>query len=133
MSPSSATSIGIVLVDHGSKRAAANDQLDELVVLFKKVTGAPIVEPAHMELAAPTIEDAMAACIDQGATEIVIHPYFLAPGRHSTEDIPRMAAEAAAQHGNIPFRVTEPLGLDERLCAVIEARIAEAVERNTVA
>jgi sirohydrochlorin ferrochelatase len=132
MSPIPATT-GVVLVDHGSKRGAANDQLEDLALLFKATSGAHIVEPAHMELAAPTIADAFAACVEQGATEIVVHPYFLAPGRHSTEDIPRMAAEAAAQHDDIPFRVTNPLGLDERLCAVIETRIAEAVERNTVA
>jgi len=131
--PSDLGQTGVVLVDHGSKRDAANQQLIELVALYKDVTGARIVEPAHMELATPTIADAIAACVNQGATEVIVHPYFLAPGRHSTEDIPRMAAEAATVHGGIPFRVTEPLGLDERICAVIEARIAEALERNTVA
>ncbi len=124
--------VAIVLVDHGSKRRAANEQLDRLVELFKQTTGAAIVEPAHMELATPTIADAIAACVRQGATDIVIHPYFLAPGRHSKEDIPRMVADAAADHPNITCRVTEPLGLDERLCAVIETRIAEAVERASI-
>lgn len=124
--------VAIVLVDHGSKRRAANEQLDRLVEMFKRTTGAAIVEPAHMELAAPTIADAIAACVRQGATEIVVHPYFLAPGRHSTEDIPRMVAEAAADHQHITCRVTEPLGLDERLCAVIETRIAEAIERASI-
>ena len=32
-----------------------------------------------------------------GAREIVVHPDFLGPGRHSREDIPRMAMEAAAR------------------------------------
>lgn len=123
---------GVVIVDHGSKRPAANAQLDLVVALFQKTTGAAIVEPAHMELAEPTIADAIGACVRQGATEIIVHPYFLAPGRHSTEDIPRMAAEAAAAHKNISCHVTEPLGLDERMCAVIETRIAEAIERTTV-
>jgi len=122
----------IVIVDHGSKRRAANDQLGRVVALFKRTSGMAIVEPAHMELAEPTIADAIVACVRQGATDIVVHPYFLAPGRHSKEDIPRMVDEAAAAHNNIPCRVTEPLGLDERLCAVIETRIAEAVERTTV-
>ena len=125
-------SVAIVLVDHGSKRPAANEQLHRLVALYKTSTGTAIVEPAHMELATPTIADAIAACVRQGATEIVVHPYFLAPGRHSKEDIPRMVADAVAEHQHITCRVTEPLGLDERLCAVIETRIAEAVERTTI-
>jgi len=123
---------GIVLVDHGSKRQAANDQLDGLVSLFKQTTNTRIVEPAHMELAKPTIADAIATCIRQGATDIVVHPYFLAPGRHSTEDIPRMVAEAIAAHEEVSCRVTEPLGIDERLCSLIETRIAEAMDRTTV-
>jgi len=122
----------IVIVDHGSKRHAANDQLDRVVALFKQSSGAPIVEPAHMELATPSIADAIAACVAQGAKDIVIHPYFLAPGRHSTEDIPRIVAEAAEAYQGISCRVTEPLGVDDRLCAVIETRIAEAVDRPTV-
>lgn len=124
---------GIILVDHGSTVQAANDQLDHVVALFKRSTGTAIVEAAHMELARPTIADAVAACVDQGATALVIHPYFLAPGRHSTEDIPRMAREAAAQFGDIPCRVTEPLGLDERMCSIIDRRIAEALDRTTIA
>ena len=49
-----------------------------------------IVHFAHMELAAPTLEQAFDACVSDGAREIVVHPYFLAPGRHSTDDIPRL-------------------------------------------
>lgn len=123
--------VGIVIVDHGSKVEAANDQLNAVVEVFRRETGAHIVEPAHMELVPPTIADAVAACVKQGATEVIVHPYFLAPGRHSTEDIPRLAREAAAQQ-QIPVRVTEPLGLDPRMCAVIADRIAEALDSSSV-
>ena len=47
--------IGIIVVDHGSKKSAANDQLLEVTGLFRRVARAAIVEPAHMELAEPTI------------------------------------------------------------------------------
>jgi sirohydrochlorin ferrochelatase len=122
----------IVIVDHGSKRDAANAQLDRVVERFRETSGAVIVEPAHMELAAPSIADAIDACVAQGASDIVVHPYFLAPGRHSTEDIPRMVAEAAETHLGLSYRVTDPLGVDDRLCAVIATRIAEAVDRPAV-
>ncbi|PCJ59651.1 MAG: cobalamin biosynthesis protein CbiX [Candidatus Hydrogenedentota bacterium] len=117
---------GIILIDHGSKRTAANAQLLEVVSLFQKTSGARIVEPAHMELADPTLAEAYAACVEQGATEIIIHPYFLAPGRHSTSDIPRLAEEAAALYPLIPYRITKPLGVDTRICEVIQQRIDDA-------
>lgn len=120
---------GIILVDHGSTRIEANDMLDQVVQLFREESGAKIVEPAHMELAPPSIADAYRKCVDQGAERIVIHPYFLSPGRHSTADIPRMAQEAAAEHPGIPFVVTDALGLDPQLSQVILRRIHEALDR----
>jgi sirohydrochlorin ferrochelatase len=117
---------GIILIDHGSTRVAANDQLLDVVRLFKETSGARIAEAAHMELAAPTLAEAFTVCVEQGAAEIVIHPYFLAPGRHSTADIPRLAEEAAALYPLIPYRITDPLGVDARICQVIQQRIDEA-------
>lgn len=86
-----------------------------------------IVEHAHMELAEPTVAQAFSACVQQGAERVVVHPYFLAPGRHSTVDIPRLAAEAAAQFPSITYSVTEPLGIDSRLIDVVARRISEAI------
>lgn len=125
--PTISDSIGVILIDHGSRQQEANDMLFEVVDLFKQSTGTRIVEAAHMELAEPTLAQAFASCISQGASEIVIHPYFLAPGRHSTVDIPQMAKDAAAAHPNVPYRVTEPLGIDPNLSKVIVMRIEQSL------
>lgn len=122
-------SVGIILVDHGSRHLAANDMLLDAVALFRKETGALIVEAAHMELASPSLEEAFAKCVATGAKEVVIHPYFLSPGRHSSEDIPRLAEEAATKFPNVPFRVTEALGLDARLIHVAADRIRESLRK----
>ena len=115
--------VGIILVDHGSKVAEANAMLDEVVRMFRESTGAPIVEPAHMELAEPTIAQAFARCVEQGAHQVVVHPYFLAPGRHSTEDIPSMVKKVARAHPELSATVTQPLGLDPRMSQIILDRI----------
>ncbi len=120
-----AEKLGIILVDHGSRLASANDMLNDVAELFRRVSGQPIVEPAHMELAAPTIADAFAACVAQGAARVVVHPYFLSPGRHSTTDIPRMVAEAAKAYPDTSFHITQPLGLDEKIAQVIVQRITD--------
>ncbi len=120
--------VGIILVDHGSKRDEANMLLEDVAQLFRGTTGVGIVEIAHMELAEPTIAQAFARCIAQGARRVVVHPYFLAPGRHSTSDIPRMVAEAAAAHPGVAYSVTAPLGLDPRMTEIILARIEESLK-----
>lgn len=96
--------------------------------MLRDALGGGMVEPAHMELAEPTIEQTFAECVARGARRIVVHPYFLAPGRHSTQDIPRMCAEAAAKFPGVTHTVTEPLGLDTRMIDVVRRRIQEAVE-----
>lgn len=119
--------VGVILVDHGSRFNAANDLLDAVVAMYRAATRTRIAEPAHMELAEPTIEQAFERCVAQGARMVVVQPYFLSPGRHSTHDIPRMAAEAAARHAGVTFRVAEPIGLDDRIAGILQRRILEAL------
>ncbi|MCC6797810.1 MAG: sirohydrochlorin cobaltochelatase [Candidatus Hydrogenedentes bacterium] len=115
--------IGIILVDHGSKHVEANNMLIEVARIVREHLGG-IVEHAHMELAEPTVAQAFSTCIRQGAEHIVVHPYFLAPGRHSTIDIPCLAAAAAERFPGVSFAVTDPLGIDARLIEVVTERIA---------
>lgn len=114
----------LIIVDHGSKVDDANQMLVEIAELIKnkKDTGFDIITHCHMELAEPTIAEAFDYCVEMGASHIVVHPYFLAPGRHSTQDIPRMVEEAAIKHSNVTYRVTEPLGIHEKIIEVVLER-----------
>ncbi|QDU93446.1 CbiX/SirB N-terminal domain-containing protein [Lignipirellula cremea] len=123
--------VGVVLVDHGSRREESNAMLLEVAAMFAQSSPYTIIEPAHMELAEPTLQTAFDRCIARGAEQIVVHPYFLLPGNHSREDIPRLAAEAAARRPDVPYVVTEPLGLHPLLGQVIRDRIAAALAENS--
>ncbi|CAM6099449.1 unnamed protein product [Calypogeia fissa] len=102
---------GVVIVDHGSCRAQLNAMLHEFVKMYKEETGHKLVEAAHMELATPTIADTFDRCVEQGASRVIICPYFLFPGRHWDKDIPALAAEAAKKHPQVSYLVTAPIGL----------------------
>lgn len=101
----------VLLIDHGSRRSEANAVLDEVAGLVKKRLGSgSIVEAAHMEIAEPTIAQGFARCVAQGATMVVAHPFMLARGRHVSEDLPRLVAEAAAPYPAVAYTLTAPLG-----------------------
>ena len=117
----------ILLVDHGSRRAEANAQLETIARRLREREPDRIVEIAHLEIAEPTIAQGIEACVRAGAKEIVVHPYMLSPGRHSREDIPAEAAEAARAHEGVAVRVTEPLGVHEKLLDVVLARVDETL------
>ncbi|KAL6520225.1 hypothetical protein OROMI_032405 [Orobanche minor] len=114
---------GVIIVDHGSRRKESNLMLNEFVVMFKEKTKYPVVEPAHMELAEPSIKDAFDSCVRQGAKRVIVSPFFLFPGRHWHQDIPSLAAEAAKQHPEVSYLITAPLGLHELLVDVVNDRI----------
>ncbi|MCI0334093.1 MAG: hypothetical protein L0228_12820 [Planctomycetes bacterium] len=115
--------LGVILVDHGSRRDESNEMLLDVVRDFQAATGFAIVEPAHMELAEPSIETAFSRCVAQGATTVVVFPYLLSPGRHWNEDIPRLAAAAARQHPGIRYLVTAPFGLHPLMSEIMRQRI----------
>ncbi len=114
----------LIIVDHGSKVKEANELLIDIAELIKNKNDSEfeIIAYCHMELAEPTISQAFDKCVSEGANHIVVHPYFLAPGRHSTQDIPRMVMDAAAGHPEVSYKVTEPLGIHDNIIEVILER-----------
>lgn len=114
--------IGLLLVDHGSRFQEANDMLADVAAMLRRLSGQDCIHHAHMELAEPTIRQGYETCIREGATAVVVHPYFLSPGRHSMSDIPRMVAEVALAFPGVAYCVTEPLGLHPKICEVVLER-----------
>lgn len=125
---------GIVIVDHGSRLPDSNKLLEQIASLFsgRFADRYDIVEPAHMELAEPSIATAYDRCVKRGAMRIIVCPFFLGPGKHWTQDIPRLAAEAAAMHPHTTYHVTHPLGVDDLILDLLEKRIRYCVEHQYV-
>jgi hypothetical protein len=118
---STGVTTALLLVDHGSRRAEANALLEQLAELVRTKSDGMLVRVAHMELAAPSIAEGFEACVQAGADEVVIVPCFLTPGRHATEDVPRIAAEAAACLG-VRWRVADVLGVHPLLAELVLVR-----------
>ncbi len=114
--------LGVIIVDHGSRRAESNAALLSVVAMFREDSPYEKVEPAHMELAEPSIETAFDRLIQAGAKFVVVHPYFLLPGRHWAHDIPALAAAAADKH-HVGYFVTAPLGIHPLMSRIMHDRI----------
>lgn len=116
---------GVIICDHGSRRAQSNDSLHDVARRFAtRFAGeADIVEAAHMELAMPDIAAAYARCVERGAKHIVLLPLFLAKGKHWVRDIPSLTSQAAAQHPGTSYQIAEPLGIDDLLLDLLKKRL----------
>jgi sirohydrochlorin ferrochelatase len=122
----------IIIVDHGSKKDESNQMLVEVAKLFYERFSSKynIVEPAHMELAEPSIEDAYSNCVKRGANFIIICPFFLGPGRHWQQDIPSLALEASAKFPGTNYHVAKPLGIDDLILDLLEKRLSTCTDND---
>jgi len=80
-----------------------------------------------MEIAEPSIRTACLSCINQGATKIVCHPYFLGIGKHVQEDIPKIVADARLEFTNIDIVLTPPLGMNPRIIDLIHDSLQDTL------
>jgi sirohydrochlorin ferrochelatase len=114
---------GILIVDHGSRKHEANDMLRCMANLIQTMAGpSVVVRYAHMELAQPDIAAGFTSCVHGGASEVIVFPYMLSPGRHSTSDIPRMVGDVAKGFPNVTFAVTPAFGVHEKLAELVLLR-----------
>ena len=112
--PQQTKKLGILLIDHGSKRQASNEHLQSIAkkyqsTLVDKLSAATAderdkdmqqqidiaVKAAHMEIAQPSILQQLQQLITKdNATQIICIPYFLSPGKHATFDVPKLIQDA---------------------------------------
>jgi len=123
---------GIIIVDHGSRRAESNEMLEQAAAAFARRFSEQydIVEPAHMELAEPSIATAYARCAQRGAERIVVVPFFLGPGKHWTQDIPRLTADAAMKFPHTRYHVAPTLGIDDLILDLLAKRACHCESNN---
>ena len=124
--------LGLIIVDHGSQRAESNRMLEQVAALFAErfADRYGIVEPAHMELAEPSIASAYATAVRRGAQRIVVCPFFLGPGKHWTQDIPRLTADAARQFPQTTYHVAPTLGIDDLILDLLDKRARSCQEQD---
>ena len=117
----------LLLVAHGSRRAASNDEIRALArrLASNQDNAFDRVEPAFLELAEPSIPDGIEVCIQQGATEVLVFPYFLSAGRHVAEDIPAEVRIKQDQHPEISIRIADYLGVAAEMPGMILSHLQE--------
>ncbi len=118
---------GVLLVGHGSRRRAANEELGVLAAVVGALLGVRVV-PAFFQFGDPSLEAGIELLVREGREEIVVVPAFLSPGVHVEEDLPRALREIAGRYGGrVRLRVARCLGPDLRLAEVLAERALEAL------
>ena len=117
----------ILLLGHGSRAAGVNDALSAIAAMVKEETGAALVEVAFLPPHAPGIEQGVERCVAQGATRVLLSPYFLYAGAHVLRDLPEQMARARKRHPGLEMILGEPLGVHPKLAEIVRERIDAAL------
>ncbi len=110
----------LIIVAHGSRKAESNDEVRQLAKRLQSESNTfTVVSCAFLELAEPSIPDGIQQCIDLGATDILVMPYFLSAGRHVSQDVPSLVHQKRLEHPEIAIRMANYLGAADGLLNLI--------------
>jgi sirohydrochlorin ferrochelatase len=118
---------GIVVFAHGSRIESANREVRAVTEQMTQAGGFRLVETAFLDIASPTLEEAVGQLIARGASRVVVLPYFLTLGTHLQRDLPRIAAAASRAHNGIEVHVAAPLDGHPALSTILLDRAREAL------
>jgi sirohydrochlorin ferrochelatase len=120
--------VALLLIAHGSRRPEANADLDHVAAALRGRGRYPVVQVSFLELAEPSIETGGVMCVNAGATDVILLPYFLSPGKHVVEDLAAARDRLADRFPAVRFVLAEPLGRHPLILDVLELRAKAAEE-----
>lgn len=120
--------VPLIIAAHGTRVGEGVAQCEELAGLVaERLPGVPVTV-GYVELAQPTITDALVASLADGGRRAVVVPLMLGTGGHVRSDIPQFIAEATARVPGSRVEYARHLGPEPRLIEAVEARLTEAAE-----
>ncbi len=119
----------ILIVGHGSREARANDGFESFVAAYADLLSArepaTTVAHAYVELAQPSVDEALAQ-LAQDHARIIVVPFFLFLVGHTKNDIPIAIARARLASPNTEFIAARELGVHRALLEIAFDRAAAA-------
>ncbi len=116
----------VMLVGHGSLRSGAGAAMIRLAERAQAARVAPIVSAGFLNYSQPTFGETLARCVESGASNVIIQPYFLVPGKFVREDLARLAEAGRLAHPGLSIQVAQPFGDHPALARLLLKRALEA-------
>lgn len=116
----------IILLGHGSRVPDAGRNMEKVASGLKEKYAYEIVEVCYMSRLGPHFPEIFKKCVDQGAQQVMVVPYFLHDGLHLVLDIPSMMQKIARQYPGVRLVMGENLGFDAVLVDLVHRRITDS-------
>ncbi len=116
----------MLVVGHGSRDAGGVAEFWELARTIRAIAGELLTGFGFIELAAPTVDEAIDELVALGATEIISVPLVLLAAGHLKNDGPAALARARARHPVVRFVLGRDLGIEPGVLEIAADRIRDA-------
>jgi len=118
---------GLLLIGHGTRDPAGGAEFLRLGELVRALQPALPCASGFLELAEPTIAEAIEQLLNQGVRRIIAAPLLLFAAGHAKVDVPAALAAALAAAPDVELRQLPALGMHPRLLWLSQRRLQEAV------
>jgi sirohydrochlorin ferrochelatase len=102
----------LVIAAHGSRKTTSNLEVEELTKRLASQLSDHFDRVVHafLQMADPLLETTLDHLAQNGASHIVVFPFFIGSGSHIIEDIPQLIEKARQAYPAIDFTLTRHLG-----------------------
>lgn len=120
----------LLVVDRGSREPEVAEELEEICTRAKIRGGYDFTFHCFLEVVPPFIDEGVSRCLDSGADEITVVPYFLYPGMKLKESVKRAAR--LVKERNLKMAIAKPLSYHSMMGDLVRERIAEIKSANNL-
>ena len=117
----------VIILGHGSRVPQAAKDMQKIAALLKEKYDLEMVEICQMSRLGPHYPETLDRCVEKGATEVIVIPYFLNKGLHIHLDIPEMMKEGAEKYPQVKMIFGRRLGFDPKFADILYQRIQDSV------
>lgn len=118
---------GLLLVGHGTRDETGRREFLDVVKLVAQRVPDWAVEPCFLELAEPSITEAIARLARRGVRQLTVAPQLLFAAGHAKDDVPRAVAAAAAAQGICRWRQAPHFGPHPKILELSALRYRQAL------
>ena len=128
--------IGVLVLGHGSSLPYNKEVVSAVAEMIGNGDETMVVKTAFLNLDTPTLHEGLKSFEGTGVKKIVALPCFLAPGVHTTQDIPRVLGIKEGENrttvelgeSEIELLYAQPLGADSCIANLARDRIGEVLQ-----
>jgi len=116
----------ILLVGHGSRHKAGNDEIDQFSAKWKAMNPQWRIETCFIEFADVMLDDGLDNAA-KNAERVIVVPLILNAAGHVKMEIPHHIDQARQRHGNVEFVYAAHLGANDAIFTILKRNLRKVM------